>query len=49
MTPFCQFRKKVGVVWKLPLSETSRLVARSRVVKPPRPAFVRSTMTSNFG
>jgi hypothetical protein len=49
LTPFCQFRKNIGVVWKLPLRETSRLLATSRMVKPPPAAFVRSTATLNTG
>ena len=35
MTPFFGFRKNVGVVWKLPLSETSRPPAISICVNPP--------------
>ena len=49
LTPLSQFRKKVGVVWKLPLSDTSRLLATSRGVKPPWAALVRSMSTWNLG
>jgi len=39
LTPFCQLRKNDGEVWKLPLSDTSKLPATSRCVKPPRAAL----------
>ena len=43
------FSQYVGVVWKLPLSEISRLFAMSRWVKPACCALVRSTSTCRCG
>jgi len=41
LTPFCQSRKKVGDVWNCRFSDTSALLATSRMVKPPgRPCAV---------